>query len=520
MNQKHKKKILPAALTLLIVGLIAISGPASAITAYLSDIADAVLGGAVTIIGSVTVTDNEFLQDSSNVNLTINLPPANGSSFWCALPKTTGSSTVTCSNGQMIDVAASTASTWGYTGGYGYLYGYAYQAYAYAYGYGYSVDNGSQYIWTGSTLNYTITWIAPFNRFTNVSYPAGVYNATITVTGGTSSDVKIFTVAALPSQANPTIVISEIMATPTGNDDAAMPGGEWVELRWISGSDINVSDWTLTEGAGYSITINNNRINTSTDSLVMGSSNPYLVVYRNSASSFNLNDNADTITLKDDGGNTIDIVSYNATEINSSWTNIPDGYSLGLSATGLWEAFTEATPGDSNPGVLAEEVIDYGFGTSWNFIALPVNVTMTAAEFLAATDGGNCTDVAKYNKGTGSWDQYNVDVGLGDYSLTVGESYFVSCNATDSISVTGNTTDSINISLSATWNTGAWIDTTTNSTASAVLATITGGTDVAKYNRGTLSWDQYNVDVGLGDFVVRAGEGYFIGVNQTTSWSQ
>ncbi|MFH1721362.1 MAG: hypothetical protein ABH950_02020 [Candidatus Altiarchaeota archaeon] len=141
-----------------------------------------------------------------------------------------------------------------------------------------------------------------------------------------------------------------------------------------------------------------------------------------------------------------------------------------------------------------------------------------ASELLDNTT--SCTDVAKFNQGTGSWDQYSSAVGLGDYNIEVGVGYFVACDSTDSLSISGTPPGVVSHNLTSGWNLLGWTNSSMNTTAAAVCSGLTYCTDVAKYNRGTRSWDQYNVVVGLGDFDITTGVGYFIMVTDSTTWTR
>ncbi len=534
MNRKTRK-ILPATLTLLIVGLIAISGPASAITAYLGAIADAVLGETVTLMAYVTVQDEEFLSQDSVVNLTINLPPANGSSFWCSLPKATGSSTVTCSNGEEIDVTASTSTSFDYGYAYGYLYGYAYQAYAYAYGYGYDYQNA----WIGSTLNYSIQWTIPYDRFTNVSYPTGVYNASIAVTGGTSSDVKTFTVTALPSQADQTLVrISELMINPA-DDNGELPAtnGEWVELYNPGATSVDVNGWTLTDyDGGTARTIDVNHVTTGSTTIAAGG---FLVVYKNGTDGVTLNNDEDTITLKNASGSVIDVVSYDATDFNSSIQtggSFRENVTLGQSTDGLWTAFQTPTEGTSNPGMLATETQTWTLYSGWNLRAQYVNNTnsVTASDVMDAT---NCSYIGYYtnNGSSSSYISYrqnpiNLQWTGSNFTLEAGRGYYIKCNASSasSYSMDGESLDSaLSNTVYATWNMYGW-RTAANSSASEVVDSIGSGVTYIGYywNNGTsnnfVSWRLNPVNsLWTGsNFTVSRGYGYFIKTNTTYSWER
>ncbi len=133
----------------------------------------------------------------------------------------------------------------------------------------------------------------------------------------------------------PTIVINEILPNPSGDDDAAKPAGEWVELYNRSGADINIDGWVLYDAddtheliVSQSNSDNNNNLSDSGETIVPG--NGFLVVYRDGDGDFSLNNDGDTVKLYDDtigsGGILIDSYTYTATvPDDKSIARYPDG---------------------------------------------------------------------------------------------------------------------------------------------------------------------------------------------------
>lgn len=125
------------------------------------------------------------------------------------------------------------------------------------------------------------------------------------------------------------VVINEFMPNPAGTDDAAMPGGEWVELFNPTSVSVNVDGWVLYDSS------NSNELvisaaNTNTGDTWVPSKG-YLVVYRNGDGDFALNNSSgDSVRLFNDaigsGGALIDSHVYAiSVPENKSFARVPDG---------------------------------------------------------------------------------------------------------------------------------------------------------------------------------------------------
>lgn len=125
------------------------------------------------------------------------------------------------------------------------------------------------------------------------------------------------------------IVINEFMPNPVGNDDAAKPGGEWVELFNPTSVPVDVDGWVLYDSDNaHELVIS--ALNTGTGDTIVPS-HGFLVVYRNGNGDFILNNTSgDSVRLFDDaiasGGSLIDSHTYaiSAPE-NKSFARVPDG---------------------------------------------------------------------------------------------------------------------------------------------------------------------------------------------------
>jgi len=126
------------------------------------------------------------------------------------------------------------------------------------------------------------------------------------------------------------VVINEVMADPSGSDNALMLGGEWIELYNSGGTAIDINGWHLYDSD------NNNELPISNLNVSGGSTTlsaaGYLVVFRNGDGDFVLNNTTgDSVRLYNgtiSGGATIiDSFSYDIGSIftDKTWARIPNG---------------------------------------------------------------------------------------------------------------------------------------------------------------------------------------------------
>jgi len=141
----------------------------------------------------------------------------------------------------------------------------------------------------------------------------------------------------IPENYTPTtdIVINEFLINPIGDDNALMPGGEWIEIYNRGSISVDLTDWYLTN-SNPSDVLNITTSNTissypSTTGLTIGPQE-FFVVYRNGNSDFFLGDNADQLNLYDNASipNLIDQYSYDTSlgDVileNKSIARYPDG---------------------------------------------------------------------------------------------------------------------------------------------------------------------------------------------------
>ncbi len=125
------------------------------------------------------------------------------------------------------------------------------------------------------------------------------------------------------------VVLNEFLPNPEGYDNAAMPDGEWVELYNRGGADVDVAGWVIYDNDdSHELYITNS--NTDTNDTVV-SAGGWLVVYRNSDSDFNLNNDGDSVRLYDSypvvDSNLIDEYTYTVEKAEGfSYARIPDGF--------------------------------------------------------------------------------------------------------------------------------------------------------------------------------------------------
>lgn len=189
------------------------------------------------------------------------------------------------------------------------------------------------------------------------------------------------------------VVLNEFLPNPIGNDDALMPGGEWVELYNNKGQDVNVAGWVLYDSNNtHALPITN--INTNTHSTLIRSGD-FLVVYRNGDDDFSINNDSDTIrlfTAHISTGTLIDSYSYTYPgpgdkPENRSYARVPDGSPTWVDPI--------PTPGEPNIAGDAEIAPEFGIeettaSASLGIIAsgsidVPIDVASESADTLNTT---------------------------------------------------------------------------------------------------------------------------------------
>ena len=114
------------------------------------------------------------------------------------------------------------------------------------------------------------------------------------------------------------IKISEFLSDPKGEDDAAMPNGEWVELYNSGNEDLDLLGFSFYDNSGSDADVV--ITNTTTGSGTVVKSKSYLIIYMNGVSGFLNNNGYDKIKLYDLQNNLIDEVSYEGGDEGVSWS--------------------------------------------------------------------------------------------------------------------------------------------------------------------------------------------------------
>jgi hypothetical protein len=152
-----------------------------------------------------------------------------------------------------------------------------------------------------------------------------------------------FDLVAIETTNCTTVILNEFVPNPAGGDDAAAPGGEWVELYNYGTSNVDVAGWYLYDSYDaheLAITAANTF---SGDTIVPAGG--FLVVYRDGDGDFALNNSGgDTLRLFDGDINVAgiirDFVTYVASAASGkSFARVPDG--------GVWYD-PEPSPGETN----------------------------------------------------------------------------------------------------------------------------------------------------------------------------
>ena len=141
------------------------------------------------------------------------------------------------------------------------------------------------------------------------------------------------------------VCLNEAMPNPNGYDDAAWPGGEWMEIYNSGTTAVDVLNWELVNKANKVLTFDSSSIvgyeagNSSTWTIQPGD---YMVIARNANQNFYLTNTADWITMNDASGNTVDQASWNSTASGVSLEEDP------TNAMNDWISTNSPTPGSVN----------------------------------------------------------------------------------------------------------------------------------------------------------------------------
>ncbi len=121
------------------------------------------------------------------------------------------------------------------------------------------------------------------------------------------------------------IEISEFLPDPEGDDDKAMPDGEWVELYNKGSKDLDLFGFKLRDNSEKEVLIDN----VHSDNTII-KSKKYLVVYMNGIYGFLNNNGLEKIKLYDLNDNLIDEVSYSESKEGVSWSKVDDRWRMSV----------------------------------------------------------------------------------------------------------------------------------------------------------------------------------------------
>ncbi len=186
-----------------------------------------------------------------------------------------------------------------------------------------------------------------------------------------------------------TVCLNEGLPNPNGYDDAAWPGGEWMEIFNSGSNAVDVLGWTLKNKASKILTFDSSSIvgyetgNSSTWTIQPGD---YMVIARNASQNFYLTNTFDYITMRDSSSNIID---------QASWNNTASGVSLEedpSSSTADWISTNTPTPDAANNAATGPVVSDLKMS---EVMANPWpsedNATWPGGEWVEIWNTGNST---------------------------------------------------------------------------------------------------------------------------------
>ncbi len=174
---------------------------------------------------------------------------------------------------------------------------------------------------------------------------------------GTTEDSKQSETSFVNGDLSESVNISEVFPNPEGSDQES----EWIEITNTSSVDVNLGNWIIDDGKKPYVFPDN--------TLILAGAT--LILYR-SETGIALNNNGETVELKDYTGETMDSIGYDSSiedqsyskiEIEEMQTEQASLDSLGQKITEIW-TWTEPSPGEQNPIWMQfkGEVTDYSEG--------------------------------------------------------------------------------------------------------------------------------------------------------------
>lgn len=112
--------------------------------------------------------------------------------------------------------------------------------------------------------------------------------------------------------------INEFFPNPEGDDNAPMPGGEFVEIYNPNSYDLDLTNYKLYDEYGHMIIITD--VNTLSGTIIK--SNDYLAIYMNGFFGLLNNEGYESIKLYNNNNQLIDTVTYASAEEALSWSKV------------------------------------------------------------------------------------------------------------------------------------------------------------------------------------------------------
>ena len=150
------------------------------------------------------------------------------------------------------------------------------------------------------------------------------------------------------------VCINEVIPNPNGYDDAAYPGGEWLELYNNGTIDVDLTGWKVTNTASQTLNFDSTTIvgyqsgNASTWTISAGE---YVVIARNGNSNFYMTNTGMSMTLVDSNNNNLHQATWGSVVSGKSYQQDPS------SATANWVQTNNPTPGQVNTATVSNNVI-------------------------------------------------------------------------------------------------------------------------------------------------------------------
>jgi hypothetical protein len=163
-------------------------------------------------------------------------------------------------------------------------------------------------------------------------------------------DNRLIVVEPLALNENYSLEISEFLADPQGDDNAAMPYGEWIEIYNYGEDDVDLDGFVLKDDAGHDLIISD--VKTSSGTVIKA--NDYLVVYTNGMSGFLNNEGYEKISLYYND-NLIDNVSYSDSVEGTSYAKINGEWKLSVPSPGSGNSV-----GEKSSSIEIEAIEDLG----------------------------------------------------------------------------------------------------------------------------------------------------------------